>query len=192
MVGPIDVNIKEMSQPDATLTMVHLTLTLTLKLYFGNGRPDCHGTKGTGVNGMPWCETLRKWVNWMLRWLGYLWPRPLTLNFESQIVSREWEARLSWNERDGIRWDALMWNTKEMSPLDAVLTGVLLTLNFEGQIVSQEWCTVLCKHATWTFALSCDRASRRAASVIAAQSPARWSPIFNIYPITMPIGCTHL
>ena len=23
---------------------------------------------------MPWCETLRKWVNWMLRWLGYLWP----------------------------------------------------------------------------------------------------------------------
>ena len=29
--------------------------------------------KGTGVVRMPWCETLRKWVNWMLRWLGYLW-----------------------------------------------------------------------------------------------------------------------
>ena len=23
---------------------------------------------------LPWCETLRKWVNWMLCWLGYLWP----------------------------------------------------------------------------------------------------------------------
>ena len=47
-----------------------------VKLYLGNSRPDCHGTKGTGVNRMPWCETLRKWVNWMLRWLGYLLPRP--------------------------------------------------------------------------------------------------------------------
>ena len=28
---------------------------------------------------------------------------PLTLNFQSQIVSREWEARLSWNKRDGDR-----------------------------------------------------------------------------------------
>ena len=45
-----------------------------VKLYLGNGRPDCHGTKGTGVDRMPWCETLRKWVNWTLRWLGYLWP----------------------------------------------------------------------------------------------------------------------
>ena len=68
-----------------------------------NGWPDCHGTKGTGVDWMPWCETLRKWVNWMLCWLGYLWPWPLTLNFEGQIVSREWEAQLSWNERDGSR-----------------------------------------------------------------------------------------
>ena len=33
-----------------------------------------HGTKGTGVNRMPWCETVRKWVNRTLRWLGYLWP----------------------------------------------------------------------------------------------------------------------
>ena len=23
-----------------------------------------------------WCETKRMWVNWMLRWLGYLWPWP--------------------------------------------------------------------------------------------------------------------
>ena len=32
------------------------------------------GMKGTGVDRMPWCETLRKWVNWMLHWLGYHWP----------------------------------------------------------------------------------------------------------------------
>ena len=27
-----------------------------VKLYLGNGRPDCHGTKGMGVNRMPWCK----------------------------------------------------------------------------------------------------------------------------------------
>ena len=79
----------------------------------------------------------------MLRLLGYLWPWPLTLNFQGQIESQEWEAWLSWNERDGSQQDALMWNTKEMSHLDAVLTGVHLTLTFDlefqGQIVSQEW-----------------------------------------------------
>ena len=76
-------NKKEMSQLDATLTRVPLTLIFDLdlwpwifkvKLYLGNGKPDCHGMKGTGVDRMPWCGTLRKWVNWMLRWLGYLWP----------------------------------------------------------------------------------------------------------------------
>ena len=60
----------------------HLTLTFDLdlwpwifkvKLYLGNGRSDCHGTKGTGVDRMPWCETLREWVNYVLCWLGYLW-----------------------------------------------------------------------------------------------------------------------
>ena len=63
-----------------------------------------------------WCESKRKWVNWMLRWLGYLWtwPLTLTLNFQGKMVSRGWEARLSWNERVGNRKDALMWNTKEM------------------------------------------------------------------------------
>ena len=49
-----------------------------VKLYLGNGRPDCHGMKGTGVNRMPWCKRPRKWVNWTLHWLGYLyldlWP----------------------------------------------------------------------------------------------------------------------
>ena len=72
-----------------------------VKLYLRNGMPDCHRTKGTGVDRMPWCETLRKWVNRTLRWLGYFWPLPLTLDFQGQIVSREWGALLSWNERDG-------------------------------------------------------------------------------------------
>ena len=57
-----------MSQLDATLTRVPLTLTFDLdlwpwivkvKLYFGNERPDCHGMKGTGVYRMPWYETLK-------------------------------------------------------------------------------------------------------------------------------------
>ena len=68
-----------MSQLDATLTRVPLTLAFDLdlwpwQLYLGNGRTDCHGMKGTGVDKMPGCETLQKWVNWMLFWLGYLWP----------------------------------------------------------------------------------------------------------------------
>ena len=76
-------NKKEMSELDAMLTRVPLTLTFDLdlwpwifkvKLYLGNGRPDCHGMKGMGVDRMRWCETLRKWDNWMLCWLGYLWP----------------------------------------------------------------------------------------------------------------------
>ena len=141
-------NKKEMSQLDATLTRVPWTLTfdfhlwpwiLKVKLYLGNGRPDSHGTEGTGVDGIPWCETLRKLVNRTLCWLGYLWPWPLILNFQGQIVSLEWEVRLSWSERDRSWLDVLVWNTKEMSELDAVLTGVPLTLNFQGQIVSREW-----------------------------------------------------
>ena len=155
-----------------------------VKLYLRNGRPDCHGTKRQRVEMMPWCDILRKWGNWTLRWLGYLWPWPLTLNFQGKIASWEWEARLSWtkgtrvdrmpwceiqrkwvnwtlrwlgylwhwtltlnfygqilswewearwswNERDGSRYDALMWNTKEMSQLDAALTGVPLTLTLD-------------------------------------------------------------
>ena len=44
-----------------------------------------------------------KWVNSMWRWLWYLWPWPLILNFQGQILSRKWEARLSWNESDESR-----------------------------------------------------------------------------------------
>ena len=95
-----------------------------VKFYRGNGKPDYHGMKGKGVDRMPWCETLRKWVNWTLRC-------PLTSNFPDQIVSWEWEDWLSWNESDGSRSDALIWNTKEMSQLDAALTLLPLTLTFD-------------------------------------------------------------
>ena len=104
MVVQLMRNKTEMMQRDATLTRVPLILTFDLdiwpesfkvKLYLGNGKPDCHGTKGAGVDRMPWCETLRQWVKWMLRWLGYLWPWPLTLNFQGQILSRERNGRES-------------------------------------------------------------------------------------------------
>ena len=32
-----------------------------------------------------WCGTKRKWVNWMLCWLGYLWPWHLTLTFDLEF-----------------------------------------------------------------------------------------------------------
>ena len=45
-------------------------------------------------------------------------PLTLTLNFQGQIVSREWEAWLSWNKRDGSWQDAPMWNaTTTVKPL---------------------------------------------------------------------------
>ena len=81
------------------------------------------------------CETKRKWVNWMLCWLWYLWPWPLILTFDydfkCQVVPQKWVAQLSWKEKDGSRKDALMRNTKEMSQQDTVLTGVLLTFAFD-------------------------------------------------------------
>ena len=147
-------NTKEISQMEAALTGVPFTLTFdldffTVKLYLGNGRPDFHGTKGTGVDRMSWCETLRKWVNWKLCWLGYLWPWPLIFKVKLYLgngkldchgtkgtgvdslpwfetlrkwvnwtlrwlgyhwpwivkvkLYLEWEVRLSWNYRDGSR-----------------------------------------------------------------------------------------
>ena len=54
-----------------------------------------------------WCETKRKWVNWMLCWLGYLLPWPLTLNFDLEFsrsncisgmggpIVMEWKGRES-------------------------------------------------------------------------------------------------
>ena len=105
IVGPIDVKQKGNESTRCYADYVTFDLDLwpwifKVKLHLGNGRPDCHGTKGTGVKRMPWYETL--W-NWMLRWLGYLWLWSLTLDFQGQMLSREWEVRLSWNEGDGSR-----------------------------------------------------------------------------------------
>ena len=79
-------NKKEMSQLDATLTRVPLTLTFDSqnKLYLGNGRPDCHGTRGRESIGCPDVNTKEMSQQ----------------DAEGQIVSREWEAML-WNKRDG-------------------------------------------------------------------------------------------
>ena len=33
------------------------SMPFKVKLYLGNGRPDCYEMKGTGVNSMPWCKT---------------------------------------------------------------------------------------------------------------------------------------
>ena len=99
-------NKKEMSQLDAMLTRVLLTLTFDrdlwpwifkVKLYLENGRPDCHGTKGTGVDRMPWCETLWKWVNWMLCWgwvglWGFLWWAPSAKRKDHHGVSSGWSS----------------------------------------------------------------------------------------------------
>ena len=79
MVGPIDLKQKGNEWTGCYTDKGTFDLDLwpwnfKVKLYIGNGRPDCHAMKGTGVDRMPLCETLRKWVNWMLRWLGYLWP----------------------------------------------------------------------------------------------------------------------
>ena len=69
---------KEMSRLDAMLTSVPLTLTFDIwpwifkvKLYLGNWRPDCHGTKGMGVDRMPWCEILMPWSHIILPPYGH-------------------------------------------------------------------------------------------------------------------------
>ena len=43
-----------------------------------------------------WCEIKSKWVKWMLRWLGYLSPWPLTLIFQGQFVSQERDFKVKY------------------------------------------------------------------------------------------------
>ena len=104
-------NKKEMSQLDATLTRVPLILTfdfhLKVKLYLRNGRPDSHGTKGTGVDGIPWCETLRKWVNWTLCWLGYFDLDPWPWIFEVKLYLENARPDCHWAK--GTRVDRMSW-----------------------------------------------------------------------------------
>ena len=148
MVGPIDVKQKwiESTGCYADLDIFDLGLwpwIFKVKLYLGNGRPDCHGTKGTRVDRMPWCETLRKWVNWTLRWLVYIWPLPLTLNFQDLIVSRNGRPDCHHGTKgagaDRIPWCETLriWVNRTLHWL-GYLWPLPLTLNFQGQIVSRE------------------------------------------------------
>ena len=103
MVGPIDVKHKGNESTGCYVDQGTFGLDLwpwALIFEFSRSNcisgmvgPDRHGKKGMGVDRMPWCETRRKWVNRTLRWLGYFWPLPLTLDFQVQIVSREWDVK---------------------------------------------------------------------------------------------------
>ena len=110
-----------------------------VKLFLENVRPDCRGTKGMGVDRMPWCETLWKWVNWMLCWLGYIWPwifkvklyvgkgRPDCHGTKGTGVDRmRWCETLRKWVNWMLRWLEYLWPRP-------------LTSNFQGQIVSREW-----------------------------------------------------
>ena len=143
-------NKKEMNQLDATLTRVPLTLTLNLELsrsnYFSamEARLSWNDRDESQWDALMWNTKEMSQLDTVLT--GCLWPWPLTLNFEGQIVLREWEARLTWNERDGSRWYAK--ETKHLGDESTRYcadwgTFEALTLTFdlelEGQIVSREW-----------------------------------------------------
>ena len=119
----------ELSRPVVVQHQGHLTLTLDFQgqifkmLYFRNGRANWHGTKGMCVDRMldPHCDF-------------ELWPHPYPwpLNFKVKfwkVVTQQWDARLTWNERDVSRWDVrpTLWLWTMTSPMT-------LTLDFQGQI----------------------------------------------------------
>ena len=91
-------------------------------LYLRNGMPDWHGTKEMWVDRMldPHCDF-------------ELWPHPRPWfsrsNFE-KVITQEWDARLTWNERDVSR--LAVGSTLSLSSLPSPMT---LTLNFQLQIL---------------------------------------------------------
>ena len=110
-------NKKEMSQLDALLTRIPLTSAFDLdlwpwifkvKLYLGNGRPNCHRTKGMGVNRMPWCETqplcdleaediVRDQGDVRcrsFRWLVWLYNSIETLLYNCGISGKHWNGQI--------------------------------------------------------------------------------------------------
>ena len=93
-------------------------------LYLRNGRADWHGTKGIWVDMMldPHCD-FELWP--------HPWPWPLTfkVNFE-KVITQEWDARLTWNERDVSRLNVgpMLWLSTLTSPMTS-------TLNFQHQIL---------------------------------------------------------
>ena len=110
----------------------------------------------------------------MLRWLGYLRPWPLTLNFQGQIVSQEWDfkinsgicylsqpkmVRLPWNKKQTYQF-----NVRPQMGSSGLTLAITLTLNFQGQIwnllyLSRKWSDcheVKSKHISWNLGLKWD------------------------------------
>ena len=94
-----------------------------------------------------WCETKRKWVNWMLCLLVYLWPWPLTLTIylefsKSNRISGmggtiliQRKGRESIGRPDVKHWKQVSW----MLCWPEYLWSWPLTFNCQGQIVYREW-----------------------------------------------------
>ena len=89
-------------------------------LYLRNGRADWHKLEGMSVDRVldPHCDI-------------ELWPRPWVSrsNFE-KVVTQEWDARLTWNERD-----VSQLNIGPMLRLSTLTSPMTLTSNFQRQIL---------------------------------------------------------
>ena len=122
----------EMSRPVVVQHHGHLTLTLDFQgqilkmLYLRNGRADWHGTKGMWIDRMldPHCD-FELWPHsWPWLWFS-------RSNFE-KVITQEWDAQLSCNERDVSRYDSrpTLWLWTVTSPMT-------LTLDFQGKILKK-------------------------------------------------------
>ena len=145
-VGPIDVKQKGNESAGCYADQGTFDLDLwpwpwlfKVKLYVRNGRPDCHGTKGIWIDRMPWCETLKKWVNWMLRWLRYLW----RWIFKGNLYLGN--GRPDCHGTKGTGFDMMPWCETLRKCMNWTLHLLWylwpwpLTFNFQGQIISPEW-----------------------------------------------------
>ena len=109
MTGPIDVKQKGMSQLDDTLTRVPLTLTFDLEISRSNcisgmGGPIVMERRGRGSIG---CRDVKYQGNDSTRRCADCGIFDPDLSPSRSNLSREWEARLSWIERDGV--DRMAW-----------------------------------------------------------------------------------
>ena len=113
MVDPIDVKQKwnESTRCYADSDIFDLDLwpwIFKVKLYLGNGRPNCHRTKGMGINRMPWWETQplcdleaedivrdRGDVRCQsFRWLVWLYNSIETLLYNCGISGKHWNGQI--------------------------------------------------------------------------------------------------
>ena len=111
-----------------------MTLTLDFQgqilkmLYLRNGRADWHGRKGMWVDRM-----LHHFVTFNVHFTHDLDLGFSRSNFEN-AVSKEWEGRLTWNERD-LSWQ----NVGPMLCLSMFTSSMTLTLDFQGQILKKSY-----------------------------------------------------